>query len=217
MAICDNVLTTLQNHGYETERIAGESRFDTAVEIAKRLQSISGAPREVFFAYSHNYPDALAISGIAAINGCPVLYISADGKLSDSTAQFVSSCGVKKATILGGVAVISANAEENIKKVGPTDVSRIAGTSRYDTCLKINKAYADILTGNSVCIATGLNYPDALAGSVFAAKNKAPMVLVGKELTADQENYIDNLIIDSAYIFGGTGAVSDDVEYDIFN
>ncbi len=216
LAISAEVANSLRQT-YNVTRIAGKSRFDTAVEIAKKLQSIKGAPSEIFFAYSHNYPDALAISGIAAIKGCPVLYISADGKLADSSAAFVRSSGAKNATILGGTLAISPNAEGNIKNCGPTNVKRIAGTSRYDTCLEINKAYSSILTGNALCIATGMNYPDALAGGVFAAINRAPMVLVGTAVNQSQIDFIVNHCPSDIYIFGGTGAVPEHIVNSVVN
>ena len=51
-----------------------------------------------------------------------------------------------------------------------------------------------------------------MTGAVFAAKNKVPLVLVGKDSAKTNiSDYINNHTIDNAYIFGGTGAVSDRV------
>lgn len=216
-AVNAKVAKTLTNKGYNVTRIAGQDRFGTSLEIAKKLQSVAGKPSEIIFVYSHNYPDALAVSGVAAAKKCPVIYIAGTGKLTNGIANFVKSSGAEKATIISGPAIVNNAAEGNIKKAGISNVNRIYGANRYETCIMINEAYASTLTGNAICVATGTNFPDALAGGVFAAKNNAPMVLVGKELTADQESYIDSLVIDTAYIFGGTGAVSEEVEYDIFN
>ncbi len=209
LAISDDVVKTLTDSGYSVERIAGASRYDTAIEIAKKLQSIAGAPEEVYFAYAHNYPDALAISGIAAIKGCPVLYIAADGKLTDNTAEFVRNSGAQKGVILGGELAISPAAEGNILGIGISEVTRLAGASRVETCRKINEEYADILTGDVICMATAYNYPDALAGGVFAALNKAPMMLLwsgGIDNNSDRAVIID-AAPEKIYIFGGPVAV----------
>ena len=32
-------------------------------------------PTEVFFVYSHNYPDDLAVSGVAVFKDAPMLYV----------------------------------------------------------------------------------------------------------------------------------------------
>jgi len=217
LAISNDVKGELEAIGCSVERIAGTSRFDTAVEIARKLRSIAGDPEEVFFAYSHNYPDALAISGIAAMKGCPVLYISADGTLSVETERFIQESGAGSAVILGGYLAISEAAEDNIKNAGLSSTNRIFGTSRYDTCIEINKEYEGIFEGNTVCVATGTNYPDALAGGVFAALNRAPMLLVGAELNDAQAEYLrernnSKLFV---YIFGGSMAVSEQVETQI--
>ncbi len=210
-AIGENISSSLSSDGYNVTRVSGRNRFDTAVEIAEKLQSLTGNPREVFFAYSHNYPDALAISGIAAIKECPVLYIAGNGKLNDSTLEFLRSCGADKGTILGGTGAISADAEGNIENAGLGSVKRIAGKNRYDTCLKINKAYASVLSGDTVCVATGTNFPDALAGGVFASRSNAPLLLVGNDLNSDQKSYLSEYNAYNVYVFGGSGAVSEKI------
>ncbi len=211
-AIGDTVVYDLESKGCTVERIKGKNRFDTAVAIAEYLVYLCGYPDEVFFAYSHNYPDALAISGIAAAKGCPVLYIAKDGKLSDSTEGFIRSCGASMGTILGGTGVISSDAESNLKSAGLPTANRISGKNRYITCLKINEAYADILTGDSICLATGTNFPDALAGGVFAALNRSPMILVDKKNVSDeQRDFFNSRTVREVFIFGGTGAVPDNV------
>ncbi len=216
LAINKDVVTALNRMGIDVERIAGKSRFDTAVEIAKRLEVITGKkPSEVFFAYSHNYADALSVGGVAAAKKAPILYIAANGVLSDGTKAYLQSSGAKTATILGGILAVSEAAEGNIGKAGPKTVNRVFGKSRYATCIEINKAFETVFGGVNICVATGTNFPDALAGGVFAAKNNAPLVLVPTKLTDVQTDYIDEVNPSNIYIFGGTGAVSAEIENDL--
>jgi len=212
LAISDDVKTALENMGCTVERIAGASRFDTAVEIAKKLEEINGKPSEVFFAYSHNYADALSVGGIAAVKEAPILYIAGNGVLSDGTKTYLQSSGANTAYILGGELAISNAAFDNIKAAGPSTVERVSGPSRYATCIAINEEFKSVLTGSAVCVATGTNFPDALAGGVFAAKNGAPLVLVPTALTNVQTDYISAKNPANIYIFGGTGAVSTEIE-----
>ena len=197
------------------ERIYGNSRFATSLRIAERLQSLCGAPDEVFFVCAENYPDALAVSGIAAAKGCPVVYVAGNGVLDSDIAAFVTACGAENGTIIGGTAAIGAAAETGIANCGVDNVTRLYGSSRYETCIKINRAYAQLMTGSAICVATGINFPDALAGGVFAAKNGAPLLLVDAELSADHVSYLRNRGSDKVYVFGGTSAVSDKVMQDI--
>jgi len=214
-AINAKVAKTLTNKGYKVTRLAGSDRFGTSLEIAKKLQSVAGKPSEIIFVYSHNYPDALAVSGVAAAKECPVIYIAGTGKLTDGIAAFVKSSGAKKATIISGPAIVNGAAEGSIKKAGVSSVNRIYGANRYETCIKINEAYASVLTGDAICVATGTNYPDALAGGVFAAINKAPLMLVDKSLTDSQKQYIKSKNADDIYAFGGTSVVSDKLAKEI--
>ena len=219
-AISQTVTDTLKNKGYAVNRISGYTRFDTAVQIAYALAKLKGAPSEVFFVVSNNFPDALAVSNVSALKGCPVLYIAKTGILDDATKEFLTSCGATKATIIGGTTAISEAAEANIAEAcgfdyDPEDpdapVTRIFGRSRYDTCLAINEAYAEVLPGDALCVATGTNFPDALAGGVFAASYRAPLLLVGTSLSDAQKTYLSQKKAAVIYVFGGTGAVSDNI------
>lgn len=214
-AINGGVESALKNKGYNVSRLAGDDRFGTSVKIAEKLFELAGAPDELFFTYSHNYPDALAISGIAASKGCPVLYIAGSGNLTDETSDYISSSDAPKATIISGPAIVGSAAEENIENSGVDSVKRIYGSDRYETCLKINRQYKDTFSGEAICVATGTNYPDALAGGVFAAANGAPLLLVGDNLTNAQKNYLSELPPTDAYIFGGTGAVGENIVHDL--
>ena len=214
-AVGKNITDTLKEKGFDVSRIAGQDRFATSLNIARNIRYSFGKPTEVFFVYSHNYPDALAIGTVAANKKAPVFYIAADGSVNKDIADYIRENGIKKATIISGPAIVSENAEKNIKKCGVTDIERIYGANRYETCLKINKTYANLLTGDAICVATGTNYPDALAGGVFAAKNKALLMLVDKSLTAEHISLIRRKNTDNIYIFGGDGVVSEELAQEI--
>ena len=86
---------------------------------------------------------------------------------------------------------------------------RIAGDNRYATRVAVNEKFADILTGDMLCVATGSDFPDALTGGVYAALKKAPMLLVSETLTKQQTDYLKFKNTKQIVVFGGTGAVSD--------
>lgn len=52
------------------KRISGNDRFETARKIAEKLD---GKPRTAIVAYGNDFPDALAASYYAAINGYPII------------------------------------------------------------------------------------------------------------------------------------------------
>jgi|GEM_PF-5625301 len=91
-------------------------------------------------------------------------------------------------------------------------VERIYGANRSEACININLVFRDILNDDSLCLAYGMNYPDALAGSVFAAKYRAPLLMVDKgDLLDEQIDYVKEKAPENVYVFGGTGVVPDSV------
>ena len=214
-AISDKVVKTLKNSGVKTVvRYAGTTRFGTAVSIAKNLSS---APSEVFFVYAFNYADALSVSTVAATKGAPIIYLKTNGDIDKQTADYLASLKkkgcVKNAYVIGGSGVIS---DAMMKKAGNLlgltfnkTITRVAGKDRYATCVAVNKKFASTLTGTAICVAKGLDFPDALAGGVFAAMKKAPLFLADNALKDVQTAYLKTKQADTTYVFGGTGAVPD--------
>ncbi|WP_017378567.1 cell wall-binding repeat-containing protein [Paenisporosarcina sp. TG-14] len=194
-AVSLEVEKELKQMGLTIERIGGKNRFDTAALIAQRLTS-----NEAVVAYGFNFPDVLSVSAYASKNGIPILLTRTD-KLPAETAAALKS--KSKTHVIGSTGAVG----EAVFKLLPNPV-RYGGKSRYDTGFEVN---SKLKMGNGKAfIATGTNFPDALAGSVLAAKNNAPILLVkgdtipgatAKQL-ADYESYA---------IFGGTGAVGEPV------
>lgn len=209
-AVSADVEKSLQNMGLTTERIAGKTRFGTATAIAEKLNS---DPTEVFFVYGLNYADALSVSPVAALKNAPIIYLTQDGELNADTAAYLEKIKgkVKTAYVIGGEGVISNDMmNKAVSALRLKTAARIWGANRYSTCIEVNKAFASALTGKVMCVATGLNFPDALAGGVLAAKKAAPLFLTANSLSDEQTAYLKAKELNCIYVFGGTGAVSDD-------
>ena len=215
-AISEPVENTLKKEGLKTERFEGATRYGTATAIAEKL---SEKPTDIFFVFGGNYPDALSASAAAAAKNAPIIYLTKDGELNADTAKYLAKLkkagSVKNAYVIGGPGVIS---DDMMKKAGnalgvaPT---RVFGANRFETCIAVNEKFAGVLNGKMLCVATGMDFPDALAGGVYAAINKAPLFLVnGKlntpKLTDDQNSYLKGKNASKITVFGGTGVVSDE-------
>lgn len=210
-AIKESVSNQMDTLGYKVKRIAGESRFDTAAKVADAMLELGSVKSNgnVFVAYAHNYPDALAVSSVAALSGTPILYAPSSGCIDSATAEAIKALGANSAVILGGESAVGADVAKDITDRGIA-VSRCGGSDRYSTALNICNRYSAVFDGQSVCFATGKNYPDALAGGVFAAKKKAPVVLVEQSAnTSAIRSYVETLDPETAYIFGGSSVLSD--------
>ena len=210
-AISADVEQALQKMGLTTERIAGKTRFGTATAIAEKLNS---EPTEIIFVYGLNYADALSVSPVAALKNAPIIYLTQDGELNADTAAYLEKIKgkVKNVYVIGGEGVISNDMmNKAVSALGLKTAARIWGANRYSTCIEVNKAFASALTGKTMCVATGLNFPDALAGGVLAAKKAAPLFLTANSLSDEQNAYLKAKALNCIYVFGGTGAVSENI------
>ena len=204
---------------YNPTLISGKTCFETASNVAKALQTkTQKAPDTIFFATDSAFADALSASPVAAIKNAPIIYLKNKGSIDSATANYLKSVKgkVKNAYIIGGDGVISGAMMKNVATaLGLTvnkTVVRVAGKNRYETCVNVNNKFKSVLNSNSICVAKGLDFPDALAGGVYAAKNGQALFLAdGKKLQDCQNTYLKSKNASKLTIFGGVGAVPDNL------
>ena len=203
---------------YNMTYIEGKTCFETAAKVAKALQTkTKKAPTAIFFATDSSFADALSASPVAAIKGAPIIYLN-NKSIDKATADYLKSVKgkVKNAYIIGGSGVISDAMMSSVAKaLGLTvnkTVVRVYGKNRYETCTAVNNKFKSVLTGDGICVAKGLDFPDALAGGVYAAATKQALFLAdGKKLQDCQNTYLKSKNAGKITVFGGTGAVPDEL------
>lgn len=93
-----------------------------------------------------------------------------------------------------------------------------AGEDRYATAAEIATAAYEGEGADAVVLATGEEFPDAMAGASLAGALDAPLLLTPSDLDEDGGlpdavlDAIDELGADTAYLLGGDGAISEAVE-----
>ena len=93
----------------------------------------------------------------------------------------------------------------------PAALRRLAGMTRYDTMEEI-VGTGGWKSGGTVIVASGGNYPDALAASGLAGTLDAPIVLTdGKTLSFQAFTRLTDLAPSKIIVAGGRAAVSDSV------
>ena len=213
LAVNEQIESQLRKAGLTITRLSGTSRFDTAVAIAEKLEELTGPADEVFFTNAYSFADALSIGSAAALGNDPILYALPSGELYGSTGSFLSERNISSAVVIGGPLSIEDNILTEIKKTGVQNVSRLYGTSRFDTCLAIIDKYSDRFSSGTISLATGYAFPDALAGGAFAAKQGIPLMLAGNSISSSTKEWLSKADISRIYAFGGTLAISDAVLY----
>ncbi len=203
-AISADVADELDAMNYGVERLAGEGRFDTAVKIA---EEVADNPAEVFLTTGLDFPDAVAASGPAAMKGAPILLTTPD-ELSEETESYLAENeeSIENIHVIGGETAVS----DNVMEVAG-GANRVSGAGRWETGTAIAEEFFE--DPEKATLATGLEFPDAVAGGVYAALNDAPVILSARdELPEEVEDYfIGEETIIKVSVFGGDGAISDDV------
>lgn len=106
---------------------------------------------------------------------------------------------------------ISSNHKPKILLQEENDITRLYGKSRYDTAIEISKQ--GFTRADTVVIARGDDFPDALAGTPLAYRLEAPILLTRPAtLYSGVQEEIQRLGARNAVILGGTAAVSEEVE-----
>lgn len=193
---------------YRLDRLAGAERIATAVQLAQDWQP--GVPT-VFVASAYDFPDALAGGPAAARLGGPVL-LTDDDQLPVIVAEELQRLQPERVVILGGQAAVSADVEEAVRQTTGT-ADRWAGPDRFATAARIAaEAFPTVPGGvETVYVATGGAYPDALSGGAAAARDDAPVLLVGDQLSEVVAGELMRLRPQRVIVLGGAAAVSDDV------
>ncbi|QKJ18231.1 cell wall-binding repeat-containing protein [Microbacterium hominis] len=196
------------------DRIGGADRFATAAMISE--QAFPTGADTVFVANGLNFPDALAGGPAAAAAGGPVLLVAATGAVPAATVAELSRLQPMHIKVLGGPAAVSDEVMTALSVHLPTDgtgtIERLAGGDRYATAASISAATFTPENTTRVFLASGENFPDALAGAAIAANGGAPVLLTAAgSLPASTAAEIARLQPDEVIVLGGSVVVSDAV------
>ena len=204
-------------------RLAGDDRFETAARIADVLDDlVPGSPTGVFVTEgidadpTRGWPDALAAGPWAAGAGEPILLTDTD-VLPGPTRDAIVASGSAQATIVGGTSSVGQAVESAVAGAlaGEGRVVRVAGESRWATAAAAASQSTPDGTFD-VWIATGRDFPDALAAGPAVAITGGVLLLIdGRAASLDPavEAWLEDRSghVDRVVVVGGTGVVSDQV------
>ncbi|WP_263478231.1 cell wall-binding repeat-containing protein [Mobiluncus mulieris] len=170
-------------------RIGGITRVSTSTMLLDNAANKS----EVVLATGRNFPDGLVAGALAGASKSGVVLTMGTNAIEPETLGKLKSVGTSKVTIVGGTGAVSQGVEDSLKAAG-IQVDRIAGTDRYDTAFRVfdymkanGKLKLNARGEPHVFVATGRDFPDALAASAVAAKIGAAVVLAD---TPEQVNRV---------------------------
>lgn len=202
-----NSATTTAAYGIET--YYGTNRFDSkplAESVQKQLIRSTGAYDRGVKINDYNVVEDTIMPSI--LTECGFISNKSEAiKMSTNSYQELLASGI-------------ANGINNYLKANVTLSSipgeRIYGATRYETSyLAAKKGWT---TSDTVIIAPGMSYPDALCAGPLAAKNNAPILLARNESLSSQselKNLLSSLKVKKAIIVGGPTVLSTSFENEI--
>jgi serine protease len=189
-------------------RLAGDTRYATAARTA--LRSFPIGVGTVYVATGRNFPDALAAGPVAGTQNAPILLTDTD-TLPVETHRALRMLRPTSVLVLGGPLAVSDAVVEQIAEAAGVAARRLAGPDRFATAAAVS-AEGFPEGADQVYVATGANFPDALAGGAAGAATATPIVLVSHggvpEASATELRRLDP---DRVVVLGGDAAVSDEV------
>jgi putative cell wall-binding protein len=159
----------------DATRLEGADRFAASRAVAAFA---FGTTPKSYVATGLNFPDALSVSSAASSQRVPIVLVNGQVQSADSaTLDLFRTMGTSQTTIAGGPNSVTTGVESSLRSLGA--VNRLTGSDRFTASQAINRsAYS---SSSTIYLATGYNYPDALAGGALAGKGNAPLYIVPTE------------------------------------
>ena len=186
----------------------GADRYATAAAISRGV--LPTGPDVVYVATGLNYPDALAAAAAAAHLGGSVLLVTATAIPSATAAELVR-LNPGRIVVAGGSSVVSDSVLTALDPYTTGSVARQSGADRYATAADISAN--SFSAGVAVAyVATGENFPDALAAAGAAGRLGGPVLMVQSgSIPSSIQAELTRLNPGRIIVAGGAAVVSDSV------
>lgn len=196
--------------GFSIERIGGEDRYATSLNIANKLKGLYQAKgntgrKTVFLANGvKGLADATSVSSPAGIKDAVILYTNGTN-LNGVKNYIETSCD--DVYIIGGTNVISQGVEDELRNTTNKGIKRLAGATRKDTNAKVINEFFPNKEVDKVYVAKdGMgednHLVDGLAVGSLASKNNSPVVLASDNLADSQRSVISSKTVKEAVQVG---------------
>ncbi|MGB5951442.1 MAG: cell wall-binding repeat-containing protein, partial [Ornithinimicrobium sp.] len=185
-------------------RLAGTNRWGSSAAVAGEW------PHGIDVAYvasGADFPDALSAASRSGVYDAPVLLVDSD-KLPAQTQQALQELRPRRIVVVGGPGAVSGRVLTALRSYTTSGaVQRVEGTNRYATAAAMASYYPRGV--RRVYLASGEDFPDALAGAAIAANRKEPLLLTkAGTLPSSSRTQLARLDPEEVVVLGGTGAVS---------
>ena len=218
------VLSWLNAAHAQVDVLAGDNRYETAVEIAKEtaklkaLKDTTGndnAMKNIVLVNGNSLVDGLAAAPLAehlagANGNAPILLTESD-ELPRATRDYLIELADKHANkgitinIVGGKSVVSNSIKSELIKLG-FKVERFGGDNREETSMAVADAIVGTRGLKNVFVVGAEGEADAMSIAGYAASQKTPIIV--SSYKGLSEDTLDELRGVKTVVLGGEKAVS---------
>ncbi|MDH6181996.1 putative cell wall-binding protein [Microbacteriaceae bacterium SG_E_30_P1] len=204
-SVNEDVFFSLSSLADEVVRVDGADRYQVSRNVAEYAFGGADVPL-AYLATGEKFPDALTAGGAAGSQDAPVVLVRGSAsELDADTAALLEGFSTTDTRVLGGEASVSQGVFDDINEI--TTAKRLGGADRYQAARAINMDAFD--EAERAFLTTGLNFPDALTGSAWAAAAAAPMFVVpGTCVPAGVLSDLDTLGVTKVTLLGGTSSLT---------
>ncbi|MGO5066634.1 cell wall-binding repeat-containing protein [Clostridium sporogenes] len=199
------------NVDYNVNRISGENRYETSINIAKHYNNENF--ENVIIANGNNFPDSLAGSTLSKKLNAPILLVDENISSSMKTINFIKNKLDKNGSIyiLGGEGAVSRVYEDYFKELGYKNIKRLGGSDRFHTNETIVRSL-NVEKGTPIVITNGFQFADALSVSSFAASKGYPIIMSNPDkLPNEIKKRIKDISPSKVFIIGGESVVKSSI------
>ena len=214
-AVSEAVETAITAMGITVERYAGETRVETAVEVARRLfPNATGAVIARAFAMEGGDPtqafaDPISAGAYSAATNTPVLLTMTDD-LPEATRVYIEGSSIESAMIAGGTAAVGQPVQDELAAIDVGDlglaeegapapafaIARIAGPTRGGTAtaLAADLGYTSAAAAPRVVLLESFAidaWASGLAVGAQAGNGAAVVLAYGPSLFGETRTFLD--------------------------
>jgi len=189
-------------------RMAGTTRYDTAVAISK-MAFPNGSDTAVV-ASGDSWADALAAGPLAEAYHAPLLLVPKNGATSAMLSE-LRRLKVRTVIVVGGPGSVPNRTTSGLDVAWVTKVRRISGSDRYGTAAAVAAAVkAESGRRGLAFVASGESFADGLCASTLAASCGAPVLLARRDSVPPATlKALASLGVTATIATGGPATISD--------
>ena len=210
-SVSNTTVNSIRSIGCSTTRVAGKDRFETSTLAFKAFQSKKGHSGydTVIVASGLSFADALSISPYAYAKGAPIVLAGKKGLPASAVRAIKADKRIKRIVIVGGKSSVPEKVRTQLSG-GGRQIVRLAGSDRFETSREIaNWSAKHGMKADRLVVATGMDFPDALAGSALCGKKHSVLLMASKGKSKQAVAFVraHRSQIKKAYVLGGKDSV----------